>query len=357
MSKLSILTERSIVPELSRRGFDPFTLVVQEQARSTSGRVPDATVDLIWKGQKRRFVVECKTSATPKQIDIALAQLRDYTRDDPSSYPMIVAPYISPSILDRLADQGVSGIDLSGNGLVIVPGEWFILKTGNANQYPSSSPIKNIYRGKSSLVCRALLLQREYPSVGAVVERLRNNGDVTQATVSKVLKGLEEDLLIDRAEGTIRLTQPDELLDRLVRNYEAPKVIRELRCVLANDTAIGQLSTITTIADRADIRYAIDSASSYVPFPGNDEVSIYVESIAPLVDANVVREETRFPTIRLLETTDHTVYFDRQIIDEVSHVSPIQVYLELANGTKREQEISEPLKAKILKYANRNVSR
>lgn len=356
MTYSSALTARSIIQEFSLRGFNPFAMVVQQPDRNRRGKVPDAIVDLTWQGQQRRFVVECKTSATPKQVELALIQLRDYTQDNPSSYPMIVAPYISPSTFDRLADQGVSGIDLSGNGLVIVPGEWFILKTGNANQYPSSSPIKNIYRGKSSLVCRVLLLQPEYPSVGAIVDRLRNNGDVTQATVSKVLKGLEEDLLIDRTGGRIRLTQPDELLDRLVRNYEAPKVIRELQAVLVDESVSEQLNTIATVADSAGIQYAVDIPNSYVPFPGNEDVSIYVESITPFIDANVVREDTRFPTIRLLETMDPTVYFDRQIIDGVNQVSPVQVYLELTNGTKREREISEPLKAKLLKHPDRDLS-
>lgn len=276
---------------------------------------------------------------------------------------MLVAPYLSAATLDRLAREGVSGIDLSGNGVVIVPGEWLVMRTGDGNEYPSSAPIKNIYRGRSSLVCRALLLRPEYPSVGAIVEALRSDagGDtgVTQATVSKVLKTLEEELLVTRStrsgssRGSIRLTQPGELLDRLVRNYQAPKTTRALRGAPMRGTAdaapnTSPMAVVAATAEQAGVRYAIDLVTSYVPFPGSEETPICVESLAPIMDAGVIREDNRFATVRLIETSDPTAYFDTRVIGGTARVSPIQIYLELANGTKRTREIADALRTRIL---------
>lgn len=375
----SDLTEQTVLSDLTRHGFPPFTLNVKAVEQPIQGQRryrPDAELELEWDGRSRRFVVECKASATPKQVDLALMQLREYTREYgeasgkngqqnlPKRFPMLVAPYLSPATLDRLAREGMSGIDLSGNGVVTVPGEWLVMRAGNENQYPSSAPIKNIYRGRSSLVCRALLLRSEYPSVGAVVQVLRSDsgGDtgVTQATVSKVLKTLEEELLVTRVvtrsggkRGTsIYLAQPGELLDRLVRNYEAPKPTHVLRGALAQESDATPVAVIAAAAERADVRYAVDLVASYAPFPGAEEIPIYVESVAPILDSGVFRENDRFATLRLIETADATAYFDTRVIGGTSRVSPIQVYLELANGTKREREISDMIRARIVNEAS-----
>ena len=375
----SDLTERAAMAELTRLGFAPFTLTIPGVEQPIPGQRryrPDAELELEWQGERRRFTVEFKASATPRQVDMALTQLRNYMREygmqpdqdrqrtSPERFPMLVAPYLAPAILDRLAREGVSGIDLSGNGVVTIPGEWFVMRTGNENRYPSSALIKNIYRGRSSLVCRALLMRAEYPSVGAIVDALRNDtgGDtgVTQATVSKVLKTLQEELLITRAgdgrSGSIRLTQPGELLDRLVRNYQQPRATSIMRGVSVRATAndAGDVSDMTPMAiigaaaEVAGVRYAIDLAMSYVPFPGSEEIPIYVESLAPIMDAGAFREDDRFATVRLIETTDPTAYFDTRIVGGTRRVAPIQLYLELANGTKRERDISDTIRARIL---------
>lgn len=373
------LTESAAIAELTRIGFPPFTLDVKRREELIQPRKrtrPDAELELEWQGKRRRFIVEYKASATPRQVDVALTQLRDYLREygttpdvdvQPATrdrFRMFLAPYLSPAILERLIREGVSGIDLSGNGVVIIPGEWFVMRTGNENRYPSSAPIKNIYRGRSSLVCRALLLRAEYPSVGAIVDALRDdkggNTGVTQATVSKVLKTLQEELLITRAgEGrssSIRLTQPGELLDRLVRNYQQPKTSRILRgvpvrTIPGDEDDVSEttpMAIMAAAAERAGVRYAIDQVASYASFPGSEEVRIYVQSLAPIIDADAIREDDRFATVRLVETRDPTAYFDTRVVGGTSRVSPIQVYLELANGTKREREISDTVRARIL---------
>lgn len=359
----SLSTEAAVLHELSRLGFPPFDLVLKtKQDARASGRAArrvraDAEIELSWGGKRERFLVECKAVATPMQVESALAQLRQLT-DSGTASRMLVAPYLASGTLERLAREGVSGIDLAGNGVVTVPGRWFVLRTGNDNPYPASSPIKNVYRGRSSLVCRALLLRRGYPSVGALVKRLSGTG-VTQATVSKVIKALEEELIVDRAPAAagargIRLAQPAELLDRLVANYRPPRPTRVLRGVpAADDPRRTPAAVITALAERAGVRVAVDMVAPYAPFPGNAELPIYVESLAPVLDAAAIREDDRFATIRLVETDDPTAYFDARRFGEMCCVSPMQAYLELATGTKRDREIAEVVRARVLKEAER----
>ena len=48
------------------------------------------------------------------------------------------------------------------------------------------------------------------------------------STVSKSLKTLEEDLIVERKD-TIRLIQPDKLLEKLSENYVSPKISERVR--------------------------------------------------------------------------------------------------------------------------------
>jgi hypothetical protein len=53
----------------------------------------------------------------------------------------------------------------------------------------------------------------------------------------------------------------------------------------------------------------------------------------------------RFATISLLETRDEEVYFDRR--DDLT-ASPVQVFLELTSGDKRDQETASQVRRVIL---------
>src|SRR5262249_49921989 len=119
-------------------------------------------------------------------------------------------------------------IDLCGNGVVIVPGQWYVRRSGNPNRFRAEGVIKNVYRKGSSVVARLFLARPEFDSVQDALDELGRRGSrVTLSTLSKVCKRLEEDLIIERKrEGAtrLRLIQPEKLLDRLTANYSSPAV-------------------------------------------------------------------------------------------------------------------------------------
>jgi len=61
----------------------------------------------------------------------------------------------------------------------------------------------------------------------------------------------------------------------------------------------------------------------------------------------------RFPNVELIETDDETVYFDAREDTEFWWVSPVQVYLELMAGDKRDRETAEQVSSFILKDIKR----
>jgi DNA-binding HxlR family transcriptional regulator len=309
---------------------------------------PDATLRASWEGAKYRFVAEIKGRSTPKVFTQAIAQAQDYA-ERLGGQPLVVVPYLSPERLQELERIGVSGIDLSGNAFVVVPGKLLVLRTGAPNKFRESYAIREVYRGNTSLVARALLLRPRTESLADLRQFIRQRGgSITLTTISKALRRLEDDVLVERRGGRARLLQPEALLDKLAGAYRPPKVRRCLvgsnsldRAGLAARLANTPARMVLTGQSSTD-RYAVMGREARVRF--------YTDSIAPLVGTlgSAFTEGERFANLELLETNDPTVYFDVRRSGDFPCASPIQAYLELVSGDKREQETAAQIRSLIL---------
>jgi len=205
-----------------------------------------------------RFGIETRRLWTPKAVSEAAEKARR-NADVAGIYPLILVPYLSEEQLLVLEAKGVSGLDLCGNGVVVVPDELLVLRTGFPNRFRWETAIKNVYRKNSSIVSRAFLLIPRFSSLKEAQELIRKRGgEVTLGTISKVCKSLEADLVIERSHGEtpaarlpappqpggvsqpprarpspcqrrLSLLQPDKLLDLLANNYAPPVVGRRFR--------------------------------------------------------------------------------------------------------------------------------
>lgn len=332
-----------------RFDFPPLELVSTERKPTgTSEGRPDLVLEFRWRERTQRFLAEYESLSTPRRLKQALALVREYTVEN--GRPMVMAPYLDEEWLDRLAEEGVSGLDFSGNGVVVVPGCWFVYRTGRPNAFPSSKYIQDIYRGRSSFVARTLLVRSRYDQVTELREEIvERGGTISLSTVSKVLSRLEDELLISREEG-VKLLQPEQLLDRLAGDYRGPEVRRR---------TAGRVPDL-----RAGLRAALDSADqenfallgkadgTYASFPGSEEtVTLFTDDMDALLSVLEVKEDRRFPDVEILETTAETVYFDARRRDGFAWTSPVETYLQLAGGGKREQEVAEKLRGDLLSQA------
>jgi len=59
-------------------------------------------------------------------------------------------------------------------------------------------------------------------------------------------------------------------------------------------------------------------------------------------------EEARFPDLELIKTGDPTVYFDTRSEDGVPAASPIQCWLELQAGDKRQVDAATTVRGRML---------
>jgi len=319
----------------------------------------DAILDVRWERRRYRFVVEIKLTSSPRAVKAAADQARQLA-DPPRDYPMIIVPYLSEEQLRGLEERGISGIDLAGNGVVLVPGELLVFRSGKKAEIRDSRPIRNPYRGTSSIVARVLLARPVFATVNGILAEIGSrNARVALSTISKSLSALEDDLIVSREAGSIRLLQPDKLLDELAANFRPPSPVADWRVKALSDVNEFFASLIRACRRRR-IDCAVAGKSSvdrYASMAREPVYSVYCTRLAPLMnDLGVLADaDSRFPNFELLETRDRGVYFDLREEDNVPWSSPVQTWLELMAGDKRQRDAADQIRDRILDEIARGI--
>lgn len=353
-------TEAEIMDILNRGelSLPPLSLkVIDVELIESEGNTVDAVLETSWASKRYKFALEIKSVGTPKIMQNACNYARLLARP-PETYPMVVVPYLSPKQISELEKQEISGIDLCGNGIVIIPNKILVVRSGERNRYRKSEPIKNIYRRKSSLVPRSFLLKAKYNTVKEILEFIRSRGgNITFPTISKALKILEEDLVISRKKNEIRLIQAEKLLEQLVESYMPPSIKEKFvgRCEVPTNDIIKSLKLAAqTFKARLTITGA-GSADRVAVMAREPVLSLYcTESPSTLIGETKLEIETtrRFVNLEIFETDEETVYFDIREESSIPYSSTCQTYLELMRGDKRQREIADQIKKQILHAIN-----
>lgn len=353
-------TEKEMIEQL-RRGklsLPPLAFRLLKSGMEVGGGLRfDAMLEASWGKTIARFVVECKSLSTPKAFRDGLNRLK--TTSPPKDYlPMLFVPFLNEQQLRDLEREGISGIDLCGNGVVAAPGRFAVFRGGQKNRFTSSAPIKNIYRKNSSMVGRIFLLRPRYETVQAVCAEINQRNLLVErwdkkamslSTVSKALKTLEQDLIISR-EDAIRLIQPDKLLQKLSENYDPPNIKETVRLKLpeGSGTAAEQVWKESQALGLPLVATGISSVGQYAVMQREDILSVYCPRLDDLRERLAGSQSDRFPNLELMETEDETVYLDGRQEGNFQWASPLQVYLELMAGDKRDRETAEQVKSYII---------
>ena len=330
----------------------PVSFQLLDQPAAKRDNEPDLILQANWQENQVRFAAEIKRYASDKSV-MEAASNAQYYADLMNMSPLVIVPWLSEEQLLSLEKRRISGVDLSGNGVLVAPG-LSVYRSGSPNKFPASRSLKRVYDGISSLVARVFLLRAEYGAVSEIRDEvLARGGKITLPTVSKALKQLEEDVIISKKKDGIRLLQADKLLDRLRTNYQAPKTTEIKRCkiVAAGDIA----NLVTKAAKKANSRLVLSGSSSvdYHATMGREPLDIYFCTSIPLKELErlgaTLDTTSRFPNVEFQITNEEYVYFDARS-DKSGRLiaSPVQTYLELSSSDKRGQETAEQIKKDIL---------
>lgn len=331
--------------------FPPFRITARNDldfgAMPASQR-PERVLNISFEGgASRDFAVEIKRSSGLANLRTAImsAKALAYANANRALLPLVVVPYLRPQAIDELVREQVSGLDLSGNGVLYVPGAWFGYRTGAKNRNPETAPSASPYRGEQSIVCRALLSADAFENQAAIVKVLAEF-KVNASTVSKVLTALAEDLLVTK-KPRIAVQRRNDLLDRLAENYRPP-VVRAMRRIRLDLTpAVKQ--RMAENAARSNLWYAVSSPERYTVAPsGTDTQRVLAGDGLRLMDGVDYREDDRFPTIELVDVDARFPFYGREFADGIWWTSALQEYLTLARSGKRERQIAESMRPRLV---------
>jgi hypothetical protein len=346
--------ERDILDCVSRGDLEFLPLTLRPLATEPEKRGIDLLIKADWKGQQAVFAIECKALATPRALRDAVAQAKACAQRE-NLEPLVVVPFLSKERLDELEREGVSGIDLCGNGVVVVPGKFAVYRTGAPNRFRSSAPIKNIYQKNSSIVGRMFLARPRFRAVTEIQSEIERRSvsvwpPISLATVSKALKGLEEDLIVSRGDTGISLVQPDKLLDKLAASFTWDKNRASIRAKVPAD-GDQLLETLTEAADALKLPLVATgtaSVSQYAVMQRGPVLSVYCTEPEALLKRVGGTVTDRFPNVEIMEADESLFYFDARGKGGFRWASPVQVYLELMAGDKRDRETAEQVRDFIL---------
>ena len=332
--------------------FPPATLQLLPFAASFAGAsslAVDGAIEIGWQGNADRFVFEYKAQSTPKALETAIAEVQRCARSR-ELRPLVIVPYLSETALRRLEAEGISGLDLSGNG-VLLAASFALRRSGEPNRFKEVASLRNVFSGNSSLLARCLLLRAEYTSLTALrafaLERFRAGRDasaahLTKGTVSKVMQLLEEENIVARQREGLRLTDPATLLDRLKAQYRKPRGAR-----LEGKMPFNPQDAWERLAGQP-FRAVVSgegSAGHYRVLSGQDRWTVYVDDLQRARQCLEITPTPLFPNVELIEEAGDTVYFDARAQGPILWASPIQTWLELAHAGPRERAAADVLES------------
>ena len=369
------LTEKEIIKYLQNSGGQYAPLLInrlEEQVNLADGYRADAIIEFsIPDGPCFEALAEIKSVATPKNIVATSRQLADYLTkiNKPNIIPLLIAPYIGKKQAQMLDDKGISWIDLSGNMCIKVSSKIYIERSGRKNRFPDTAPIKKIFQGTSSLVSRTLLLKPEgFSSLYEIVDFINErNANITLSTVSKVIKSLEEELLINRkgtllTGTTIYVADKTKLLNRLAEGY-INSTERKKRKTYRYSTDDSKNLFSAFYERKIDTDYAACGfyAAQIKGLAVTDQITLFVKDIEQVKKASSnnwikITPDAEFGNLNITEAKEPGVWFNvpRLMCNREAVVDDIELYLELMADTPRGPKIAEQLKQRILDKADIN---
>lgn len=361
------LTETEIIERLQRQGelYTPLTIARFERGVwLAEGLRADAMIEFsIPDGPSFEALVEFKSIATPKTIAKTAQQLATVLgrSNNRNLIPMVIVPYMGPEQAKTLEREGISWIDLCGNMMIRVSNRVYMERTGKRNRFPDTAPIKKIFQGTSSLVSRALLLKPVgFSSQYELVDFInRSNANITTGTVSKVLKSLEEELLIEKTRTRISVSNAEKLLERLAKDYTSYTKLKETESYRFAPIERRGGSARLNVDQRNYLACGF-YAAQIKGLAVTDQITIYVKDIeqaSKRFDYYLV-PDAEFGNLKFIETKDSAIWFNSTEVEltivpglqiSMPVVDDIELYLEMVGATPRGPEIAKRLKWRILK--------
>lgn len=345
MLKIADFTKKGLLAFKESLAVVPFLTVDSIEEMPFKDR-SDFRAIVYGEGFKQTIYLEIRTLGTPKSTREAVNLLVIRTQDEPGSYGIFIAPYISPKSADICKESEIGYVDLSGNCFIAFQ-QIFIKRENFGNQFPFKSELSSIYSPKSERILRVLLV---YPYRTWKVIDLAKVAQVSLGMITHVSKKLIEEEWLKKTSQGISLNQPENLLADWSDNYT---IKRNIQTNYFSLKPLHELEIeIADTCNKMNIPYALTGFSAcnrLAPMVRGQRAMIYIsrdiESVAEKVGLKPVESGAN---IILIQPHDDGVFWNGKLIDDLVISEPIQVYLDLKRFPGRGEEAADFLFREVI---------
>lgn len=323
-------------------GFLPSGWVTERSTTSVGG--PNAreptVIDPVLKLQvansnvSAMFVVEAKSSVSPRDAERLTAGLSGTLRHLANMPVLVVAPWLSARTQDVLREQDISYVDLTGNAWIRLNFPAIFVSAVGASRNPEPREREQVrLRGaKAGRLVRTLVDVQ--PPYG--VRELATATGLNPGYVSRLLDALDRDALVDRAgRGEVSGVDYVALLRRWTATYEvfesngiarfvAPQGAQQALEMLKSGTTAGRVAVTGSFA-----------AVRRAPVAAPALLTAYADELSAVADALKLLPADEGANVVLLRPFDNAVWERLEVDDAVAYVAPSQVVADCLTGTGR----------------------
>ncbi len=292
----------------------------------------------------RTWLVEVKSSSSPGVVVAAAEQLASAAEDvGPEALALLVVPYMTPAGTRTAAELGLNWLDLSGNARLRDRG-LYVRVEGRPNQFPRRGRPSSPFAPKSARITRVLLLD---PSRWWRQKVLAEETGLDDGHLSRIVRRLDDDELLEFRSAEFRPTDPEVLLDAWADAYRFDRH----DIVTAHVTGSGaelaaELHHRLTDAGVGHAFTGLPAAWAIAHHARYRLASVYVDGDPRAVlDAAGMRRGDRGANVQLIGPDDVGVFAGQREVDGLPCVSPPQVYLDLLHLPERAQEAADQLRS------------
>ncbi len=317
-----------------------------ERAES-SRRGDDERADLVMADAHGRvWIAQVRNSSRPGQIAHSSQRLASLVEQ--GAIPLLVVPYMSRAGAEAADQIHLNWIDLSGN-THIRSGDLHLLVQGRPDELPRRGRPSSPFAPKSARVTRVLLLDTER---WWLQKDLVMTTGIDDGNMSRIVRRLDEEFLIDRRDRELRPRDPGLLLDAWAQDYRFSD--HDIWPGHFSGSGIELARVLSDRLDSRSIRHAftgLPAAWALDQFAGFRLTTVYVDGDPREAAEQLgVREAARGANVQLVGPNDAGVFAGGGYHGGIYCVSPVQAYLDLLQLPERAAEAALHLRTQHLQW-------
>jgi hypothetical protein len=331
---------------------------------------PDISFQINFNGKLISVNGEIKIQVTPKMLEQLGPWLNRIKLYKPNDLWVLICPYLSPESQNFCQENAIDFIDLSGNILLRKPGEIYIERLNQPNLYKRYQLFRKPFGGASSRVVRILLenpkklwsiteifndIVKEEQRFNIFFNNIETVLTISISSISKVIKSLEEKLLIRRQGLSILVSDPSQLLsqwaDKYRENYK-----NYLKGAIKSNNPLGFTPESTlkklplVMSDMKVLLTGSAAASMIAPFVNIDRIDLFdISNSSEDASKELNLEKSIGPELLFIDPYDAGVALFFREINGVAVVSDIQVFLDCFARGGRDAKQAEYIFENVIK--------